>query len=439
MPFADEHGFALSTDTDEAAIAYNDGVRLLLSAWPGADVRLEDAITLDPDFALAHAARARLHAISMQGEAARAVIGRATELAAARGTERERSHVDVLAHAVAGRSSEALISSIEHLERWPRDTLIMSLPLGAFGLYAFSGMVDHDQARVDLVERHADAFEQDDWWFLSYRGWALAENGSVARGRSMLERSIEIRRDNANGIHALAHAMHEGGAGDDADALISAWLPGYDVSGMLHGHIAWHAALVALDRGDAAAALRIYERQVHPSVSKGMAINVVSDAASLLWRVGAYGYAVRSSSWDEIGDYAEAQFPKAGHAFIDLHMAMIEAMSGRGNALSARISRLEAMANDGKLSAGPVVPTIARAVQAFAAGDYHRTVALLEPVQRDVARIGGSGAQREVVEDTLLVAQLRAGELKKAAALLDKRLHHRPSARDQRWRQTLSA
>lgn len=439
MTLTDDHGLPISTDSEAAAVAYRDGMRLMLSAWPGADTRLDEAVAADPSFALAHAARARLHAISAEGAAARGSMDRAAALVAVRGTERERSHVDVLAHAVTGRSAAALQRALAHLDRWPRDTLILSLPLGAFGLYAFSGMADHDQARVDLVERHAAHFEADDWWFLTYRGWAHAENGAVARGRAMLERAVERRRENANGVHALAHAMYEAGAGDDAEVLISGWLPGYDRSGILHGHIAWHSALVALERGDPGAALRIYESQVDPSVSQGMPINVVSDAASLLWRIGAYGHAVPAKAWDAIGAYAAARFPKAGHAFVDAHMAMVEAMAGDRTALHARIAALDAMAADGTMGAGAVVPTIGRALLAFAEGDHARVIALLEPVAGDVARIGGSGAQREVIEDTLLVALMRAGEMTRARALLDRRLHRRPSPRDTRWREGLAA
>lgn len=439
MPFTDDHGLPLSTGLDTAAFAYCEGVRLMLSAWPGAAQQLDTAIRADPDFALAHAARARLHAIFGEGAAAKAAVERAAALVASRGTERERSHVDVLAHAVTGRSKEALARALDHVSRWPRDVIILSLPLGAFGLYAFSGMAEHDQARVDLVERHASAFDAGDWWFLTYRGWALAENGEVARGRAMLERAIERRRDNANGAHALAHAMYEGGAGDDAEALIAGWLPGYDAGAILYGHIAWHAALVALERGDPAAALRIYDSQVQPAVSQGMPINVVSDAASLLWRIGAYGHAVPEGYWNAIGAYAGAKFPEAGHAFVDAHMAMVEAMAGDRSAFQARVAALDTLAADGTLGAGAVVPTIGRAMLAFADADYRRTVALLEPVAREVARIGGSGAQREVVEDTLLVALMRAGETARARALLDRRLHRRPSPRDTRWREGLAA
>ena len=434
----DSYGLPLSTTSDRAGTEYRAGVSLMLSAWPGAAETLGAAIAHDPDFAPAHAARARLHAIFGEGAAAREAIEKASALAI-NATERERSHVDVLSRTISGRSAEALTGALAHADRWPCDVIILGLPLGAFGLFAFSGMADHDQARVDLVERHAGSFAADDWWFLTYRGWALAESGEVARGRAMLERSIEVRQANANGAHALAHAMYEGGAGDDAAALIARWLPGYDRAGILHGHIAWHAALAALERGDRDEALAIYREQVQPSVSHGMPINIVSDAASLLWRIDAYGYVVPDGAWRQIADYASAKFPRAGHAFVDAHMAIVEAMAGDRAAFDARMAALDALAADGRLGAGPIVATIGRAMLAFADADYARTIALLEPVTSEVARIGGSGAQREIVEDTLLVAYMRAGHVAKARSLLDRRLHRRPSPRDTRWHRQIAA
>jgi tetratricopeptide (TPR) repeat protein len=438
MARIDSYGLPLSTASDVAAELYREGVTLMLAAWPGAAEKLDAAIRADPDFALAHAARARLHAINAQPGEARARIAVAEATVAKSGTEREASHVAVLARAVTGQSPKALERALAHADRWPRDVVVLSLPLGAFGLFAFSGMADHDQARVDLCERHARHYETDDWWFLTYWGWAHAENGEVKLGRSLLERAIELRRANANGVHALAHAMFEGGAGDDVEALIADWLPSYDRAGILHGHIAWHAALVALERGDAETALAIYADHVQPSVSKGMPINVVSDAASLLWRLDAYGHAVPPERWQEIAGYASKAFPKPGHGFVDPHMALIEAATGNGAALEQRIAALDEMIAKGALGAGAVVPAIGRAAMAFARGDYPGCARILEPVAAEVVRIGGSGAQREVIEDTLLVALMRSGETEKARALLDRRLHRRPSPRDTRWRDKLA-
>jgi hypothetical protein len=439
MARLDRRGLPLWTTSDLAAERYREGVDLLLAAWPGAAEALEEAIAADPDFALAHAARARLHAIRAEPAKARARIATAADLVAERGTERERSHVEILSLAIHGQSPKALERALAHADTWPRDVLILSLLLGAFGLFAFSGMADHDQARVDLCERHARHFEPDDWWFLNYQGWAHAENGAVALGRDLVQRAYDLRSANANAVHALVHAMFEGGAGEDADRLIADWLPGYDRTGLLHGHIAWHAALVALERGDAEGALAVYAKHVQPSVSAGMPINVVSDAASLLWRLRAYGHTVPDGLWEQAAAYAEPVFAQPGFPFADVHMALLAAATGDRSAVERRAAALTDLVEAGTLAAGPVVPAICRAALAFAEEDYAGCVRILEPVAAEAVRIGGSGAQREIVEDTLLVALMRSGESAKARALLDRRLHRRPSPRDSRWHGLLAA
>lgn len=137
MAKLDNHGLPMSTTSDAAAAHYREGVTLLLATWPGAAEQLDAAIAADPDFALAHAARARLHALYAEPAEARTRIADAEQLAAQRGTERERSHVAGLVHVLNGRPKEALSQILAHLDRWPQDTLIFSLPLGAFGLFAF--------------------------------------------------------------------------------------------------------------------------------------------------------------------------------------------------------------------------------------------------------------------------------------------------------------
>jgi hypothetical protein len=94
---------------------------------------------------------------------------------------------------------------------------------------------------------------------------------------------------------------------------------------------------------------------------------------------------------------------------------------------------IEQRVAEGKLPAGPVVPAICRAVQAFADEDFTACVRALAPVLTEVVRIGGSHAQRELIEDTFLVALMRSGDVARARALLDTRLHRRPSLRDTRW------
>ena len=434
---SDRYGLPLATASDAAASAYRDGIDLMLSAWPGADAAFDRAIALDPGFALAHAARARVHQSYAQPVKAKAAIAEARRLAH-HANARDQSHVLTLALAIDGQSERALAAALSHLSDWPTDAVIMSLPLGAFGLFAFSGRADHNQARVDLCDRYAQHYG-DDWWFSGYRGWSHTENGNMGLGRDLTERALAMRPANANAAHALAHAMFEAGATGEADAFITKWLPSYDRRGILHAHIWWHQALAGLEQGDTARALAIYTDHLAPAVTAAVPLNAMSDCASLLWRLQLSETPVPQRLWRDVAAYADAAFPRTGVTFADVHMAMIDAATGNRAAAAARIDALQQRLADTTLTAGPVVIAISRATHAFAEGDYAECVRLLEPVAADVVRIGGSHAQREIFEDMLLVAHLNCGHRDAALAILDRRLHHTSSARDGYWRRTATA
>jgi hypothetical protein len=432
MVHEDRYGLPLSTNSVAAVSAYREGIDNMLSAWPGAAEAFDRAIADDPDFALARIARARVHSFYQQGEAARKEAAVARGLVKRHGSAREQSHVETLALAAEGQLPAALAAALKHLDEWPRDAVVFSLLLGAFGLFAFSGMADHDQARQDLCERHAAQYGED-WWFLSNHGWSMTENGQVSKGRAMTERAFDLRRNNAYAVHALLHAMFEDGSIADADALVTGWIGGYARSGILHGHILWHQALGALERDDAARALAVYADVLRPQVSTAPPLNVMSDGASLLWRLQAYGHQVPKQLWQDVDAYARTYFPRMSLPFVEMHMALLAAATGDRAALEARLHAIEQRLAEGKLAAGKVVPQICRALGAFAGEDYAACVRHLEGVLGEVVRIGGSHAQREIIEDTFVVALIRAGETPRAHALLDARLHRRPSLRDTRW------
>ena len=245
----------------------------------------------------------------------------------------------------------------------------MSLSLGAVGLFAFSGMANHDQARVDFCERHKGHYD-DDWWFLTYLGWSHTENGSVGAGRRITQRAFDQRRENANAVHALAHAMFEDGSTDDAEALIAGWLPIYDRSGLLHGHVSWHRALLALEKGDTGKASAIYSERIQPRINPAPPINVMTDSVSLLWRLQASGHPVSGEVWGDLSDHAERWFSKSGNSFVDVHMALLAAMTGNRSALEQRVTDLDARRNQGRLPAGMVATEILRAARAFAEENY---------------------------------------------------------------------
>ena len=413
----DRYGLRISTASATAAAHYREATDLLLSAWPGALEEFDRAIAADPEFALAHLGRARVLQMTAriaQAQAA-AALARAYALSS---TGREQAQIGIISMLLDGNAPAALGGAEVHLREYPRDALILSLLLGAFGLYAFSGRPDHDAARVRLCES-LTAHYPGDWWFTGYLGWSLTEAGRLDEGLRHTERALDIRPRNANAAHALAHARFDRGEIAEGRRFLEGFLPGYDRSGLLNGHIGWHLALFALEQGDSATAHAVYEERLRPEVSTAPPLNTMTDAVSLLWRFTLRGEALPGN---DVAAYGRARFGQPGLAFADLHMAMLEAMSGQASALALRIERLDVMLAEDRLAAGSVVPALCRGIAAFAAGADAEAADILVPLLPEVVRIGGSGAQRDMVTDTAIAACLRAGRNADAQAILRRRM-----------------
>lgn len=430
-PTRDRLGLVLTT-SEASARAYVDAVDRMLAAWPGAGERLADALAADPDFALAHVAEARLRQMQGRVADARAAAGRARDLCV-RATRRERGHVEAIALLIDGKPRESLAAVEAHLDEFPTDSLVLSLALGAFGLYAFSGRADHDAVRLARCQRLAARQPGDDWWFLTYLGWAYTEAGDLEAGERITARGFELRRENAHGAHALAHALHESGQHASAVAHLDGWLPDYDSSGQLYCHLHWHRALLDVQAGETGLALARLAEHMHPARCASPPINIMTDGASLLWRIMLYEDAPPPLPWQDLAAYGERVWPQPAVPFIDVHCAMASAGDGDQDAARRRADALVTLDADGRLPPGPLPGVLARAAAAYAAGDFAAAADAIESVLADLPRLGGSHAQREVHEETLIRACLRCGRTQRARALLAQRLARRPSAVDARW------
>ena len=432
MLLKDRFELPVTCATAAAVEDYGAGVDLLLSAWPGAEARLDRALAADPDFALAHIARARLLQLRLKMPDAKKAAARAQSLAN-RLTARERRHIEVIVLSINGAASDALAMVRAHASEYPRDALPLSLALGVFGLLGFSGRRDHHEAQLALLEELAPQWG-DDWWFLGYLGWAYIETGEVAKGTRLVERSLARNLRNAHAAHQRVHGFFEAGDAAGGAGFVEDWLKGYDRAGHLHCHLSWHLALFELARGNAERSRTIYLDDIRPSAAQAAPMLVLADSTSFLWRWRFYGAGPSlDQEWAEVAAYAQRHFPRAGLAFADLHAALAEAATGNDDGLSSRIAGLQSLARDGRLPPGEVAPALCAGAAALGRGDNAVAAQILEPALCDLARIGGSHAQREIFEDSLIVAYMHSGQSAKAAPLLRSRLSRRPSTRDEAW------
>lgn len=419
----DRYENSLSTSSVTARDAYVQGVDLIFAGDAGTVEAFDRAIGADPGFALAHAGRAR--ALQLRGDiiAGRRAMEAANKVAAGL-PPREASHMAFYNLVLSGQGDAAVAAAKEHLKTWPRDAMVLSPCTSVFGLIGFSGRAGREREQVELLDGLATHYG-DDWWFNCQHAFALDETGQRDAARAKIERAMEQFPRNAHGAHIRAHVYYEDGALSEARAYLIDWLrPGYSRQGQLHCHLHWHLAICHLAFGEPGKAWALYDDAIDPRSSQCAPIIVLADSASFLWRAELAGGARDTARWRSVHAYGHENFPKGGVAFADTHILLADAVTGDSDALEARVRELHDLASAGRLPTGPIVPALATAWAAFLRGDWNAAASAIEPILAEHERIGGSRAQRDLIEFTLLKAYANAGRTEDVRGML---AHRRPS------------
>lgn len=412
----DRYGLAVSTTVAAARDAYIEGVDLLLTVYPGAASSFDRAIAADPRFVLAHIGKARAFQLAGNLAAMRESLATALSLSD-EGSPRELSHIDIFRHLFAGQAVAALAAIRVHVEAWPRDALVLSLAANQGGLIGMSGLPGREQGLVDFLDRLAPHYGED-WWFEAHYGMALSEIGQHDAARPKIERSLARVRRNAYAAHAFAHLCYETGERDNGIAFMRDWLPSYDRGGGLFGHLNWHLGLFELHAGDLEAGLRLYNDAFSADDHRGAVHQKLSDSSSFLWRSELAGHPRDHARWAKLQDYAREKIPRPGFSLADWHVALAYAVAGDDAALEGWVRAIEELVEAGRYPSGSTIPAVARAFAAFQRGDHAAAIDLIVSILPERERMGGSRAQVDLVEATLLRAYLDSGRDAEAKRLL---------------------
>jgi len=383
--------------------AYREGVDRLLGAKPAPERSFQRAIEADPGLALAHAGLARAQFLAARIPEAKAAAAKARALMPRLG-KRERTIAEVVLLTTEGASARAYALAREHLKSRPTDEMVLAPCCGVFGLIGFSGRKGREEELRQMMDGLAPHYGETPW-FMVQHAFAQVETGDTELARTTIERAMQLDPESAHGAHVKAHVHYEANEKEQGLQFLRHWLPGYAKEGLLHCHINWHIALWQMELGDHDAAMRTYLNGVHPGAAWGPPINVLTDCAAFLWRAQLAGQPTNVELWHELKLYGNKSFPAAGLAFADVHKALAYAATGDEIALETLLGELREREAAGKLLAGPIVPHLAEAFDAFAKKDYAKAVALIEPHMAEHERIGGSRAQRRLIDLTLQAAR----------------------------------
>lgn len=425
----DPLGLPLSA-TAEAALAFNAGLERVMRLQDGAEQQLREAARLDAGFALAHAALALLGHESGARTDVHAALEAAELAVTGRGDDRERSFVAVVRARVEGPRSHGDAALLRHVAAYPRDVLAVS---AAVPTIAFSGVTDVRREAWELVEGLAPAYG-DHWWYLSLLAFTRQDQDRFEEAGLLAESALACEPASGHAAHALAHVLYETGQHDQGRVWLDHWIAQNGRAANHRAHFSWHAALHELAEGDTEAVRRRYYTELAPPTVTG--VRALVDSASLLWR----WQMTTGACWGVDGGPVPPVAPvldavdgdllrRPASPFAAVHAAI-------GLAAAGDAPRLADLGDHARGSDDPVMATtVAALVEGFERllrGDHAGAAERLQALMPSLPDLGGSAAQREVVEETLLFCLRHADRAAEAGTLLRARLDRRPCPLDER-------
>ncbi len=424
MAVRDAFGLAYSGATEAGFTPYSQAVRELQCFIGDPVASVDRALAADPGFVMAHVFKGYLFGLATEREAtavAKACYETALPLVA---TTREQAHVAALGHLAAGHWHEASRLLEDIAIDFPLD--MVALQTG-HQIDFFTGNARMLRDRIGRALPSWQSGMPGYHAILGMQAFGLEEMGDYARAEKLGRQAVEIEPRDGWAQHAVAHVMEMQSRQRDGIAWMRANPEAWTKESFLQVHNWWHLALFHYDLGETGEVLALYDGPIYGTPST-MALNMV-DASAILWRLYLGGVDV-GDRWIALA----ANWPKVGagnYAFNDAHAMM--AFVGAGLEAPAKTlldAQREAMRgnDDNAAFTRDIGQPLTLAIKAFGEGNYAETVRLIRPIRAIAHRFGGSHAQRDVIDLTLIEAALRAGDTALARALTAEREMARPDS-----------
>lgn len=420
----DAQGHYLSGATEAAVTTYDQAVRAFNLVHGDAIGLFDAAREAAPDFAMAYMGKAWVFAVANDPgllTGARTLVETARRM---RLNEREQAHLAALSHLVQGARAAAVAVLDRHLMHYPFDLVAHQ------GAALTDGFLGRFPWIRDRSARALPFWSEDQPGYgtlLAFHAFGLEEAGDYTRAEDESRAAAELEPLSFWPHHTVAHVMEMTGRPEDGLRCMAAREPLWSTPSHLNQvHIWWHKALFHLELGQYEAALALYDGPMR-ATQRPVALSL-TNATALLWRLDALGCDT-GDRWRDLAASWEGHADGKCLVFTDIHAAMAELRSGQETLVERRLEAMRETAASGVEAAGlyrtvgvPVVEGLA----AFHRGAWAEAVELLLPVRFDLWQIGGSHAQRDVVDWTLTEAALRANQRDVALSLAYERLGARP-------------
>jgi hypothetical protein len=411
MTTRDIRGCPVTGATAGALGHFEDAVELYQLGRGDPFVPLALATAEAPEFAMARIFEAHLTVSGRDPVGAERAAQILTEVPLARLNSRERGHFAALSAAIAGEyeATSVLLASV--LSEFPLDAVALQI---AHSVDYVRGEAALLKSRVAAALPAWSASTPGYHAVLAMLAFGLEENGEYGHAQDIALQSLELEPSNVRAHHTLAHVLEMQGRAAQGARWMQLRQAFWAEESPMATHQWWHYGLFRLGAGDLQGALEIYDAKL---AVKPRATSDLIDASALLWRLHLHCRELSeetdlSTRWHELAEHWAPHAADAYCAFNDMHAMMAFAGSGRSDLahtlLAAQATRILKRGTNSDMTRLVGLPA-SRALLAFGRGEFATAANLLAQLPPIAHRIGGSQAQRDVLDLTRAAALLRQG------------------------------
>jgi tetratricopeptide (TPR) repeat protein len=425
MPL-DGFGAEVSYTDDDAIEEFTVAARKLLGFEPDPVGSTLDLLGRNPEFVMARCLVAGTYLVASDGRIQPLLVEQYEELARAENAnDRERGHIRAIQLWLEGDWYGSSDAYADVLARHPRDLLALLFGHQIDFLLGQSAR-SHDRAARTLA--HWQPAERDGGFIHGMLSFGLEESGHFARAEESALRALELNPRDRWAIHGRAHCYEMQGQVDHGISFMQSRRPDWGTENFLACHIAWHLALMYIERGEYDEALRLHDQFMR--LTDESALMDAHDSCALLWRLSMDMVDV-GDRWAEVSARYEQVAEQAYMGFTDLHAVIAFVATGNYAAIDRLLVALRQQATGttqramiARLASLP----IAEAFRAFGRGDHATAMDLFAAHRYSSHLFGGSAAQRDIINLTYLESAIRARRVDVAEALMAERRLFRPDS-----------
>ena len=426
----DLRGNPVGTQVAAARDAAEQALWRMMSFYDTPLADLDAAIAADPAWGLPHTMKAGfLLSLTEPGLCDEAAVHLSHARAlAADAPARERAHLEAVQTVLDGRWHAACRVWDELLLEHPRDALALQwAQLWDF----YRGDAPGLRLRPARALPEWDADDPLQPYVMGLYAFGLEESNLYPQAEEAGRQALQANARVPWAVHAVAHVMEMQGRFEEGSAWLRQHQPYWAEGNGFAGHLWWHKALFRLEAMDTAGALRLLDKYI-----SGEALQITLqrvDAAAMLWRLHLLGEDVCERAAALVAGWPAEKACAGYYAFNDVHFVIALLAAGQGAQAEAWLARCAERAlkpEDARRAnhamAREVGLPLMRGLLALERGEADAAAELIYPVRALARSFGGSHAQRDLIDQTLLAAAARGGAPSIGRALLNERSMSKP-------------